>query len=51
MYNYSAVVEAMRISGFDDIVGGDGSVPSTPPTPPEMTDHIRAAIEPLLAYH
>jgi dihydrodipicolinate synthase/N-acetylneuraminate lyase len=51
IYNYSAVVEAMALSGFDDIVAGDCSGPFNPPVPPEVSARIRAAIEPLLQYH
>jgi dihydrodipicolinate synthase/N-acetylneuraminate lyase len=50
-YNYSAVVEAMRVSGFDDIDAGDGSGPFNPPVPADVAVQVRAAIQPLLAYH
>ncbi|MEZ4862233.1 MAG: dihydrodipicolinate synthase family protein [Caldilineaceae bacterium] len=51
IYNYSAVVEAMRISGFSDIVAGDCSGPFNPPVPPAVAAEIRTAIEPLRQYH
>ena len=50
VYNYSAVIEAMNVSGFDDIAGGTGG-PFNPPVPPEVTEEVRQAIEPLMAYH
>jgi dihydrodipicolinate synthase/N-acetylneuraminate lyase len=50
LYNYSAVVEAMNQSGFDDIVGGNGG-PFNPPVPPEVAKIVTAAIEGILEYH
>ncbi len=50
-YNYSAVVEAMNQSGFDDIDAGDGSGPFNPPVPPEVAGRIHHAIEGLEHYH
>jgi len=50
VYNYSAVVEAMILSGFDDIEGGTGG-PFNPRVPPEIVEEVRAAIEPLKKYH
>lgn len=50
MYNYAAVVEALNLSGFDDVVGGEGG-PFNPRVPAEVAEEIRAAIEPLKAYH
>ena len=49
-YNYSAVVEAMHLSGFDDIEGGEGG-PFNPRVPPEVADEVEAAIRPILHYH
>lgn len=49
-YNYSAVVEAMHLSGFDDIEGGEGG-PFNPRVPKTVADEVKTAIEPLLAYH
>ena len=51
VYNYSAVVEAMKLSGFTDIVAGDCSGPFNPPVPSAVSARIQQAIEPLLAYH
>jgi len=51
IYNYSAVVEAMQLSGFSDIVAGDCSGPFNPPVPTDVSARIRRAIEPLLQYH
>lgn len=50
MYNYAAVVEAIRVGGFDDVVGG-GQAPFNATVPSEVTAEIRAAVEPLRAYH
>ena len=50
MYNYSAVVEAMRLVGGDAIDGGEGG-PFNPPVPMEVTKEIEKAIEPLYKYH
>jgi dihydrodipicolinate synthase/N-acetylneuraminate lyase len=50
IYNYSAVVEAMNASGFDDIVGGTGG-PFNPPVPPEIAEAVREAIKNLKQYH
>jgi dihydrodipicolinate synthase/N-acetylneuraminate lyase len=49
-YNYSAVVEAMHLTGFDDIEGGEGG-PFNPRVPAEVIEEVKAAIEPLLEYH
>jgi dihydrodipicolinate synthase/N-acetylneuraminate lyase len=50
-YNYSAVIEAMRQSPFDDIDAGDGSAPFNPPVPPAVADQVRQAIQGLEKYH
>lgn len=50
VYNYSAVVAAMHLSGFQDIEGGEGG-PFNPRVPAGVADEIRAAIEGLKAYH
>jgi len=50
IYNYSAVVEAMNIGGFEDIVGGSGG-PFNPPVPPEISRRVRMAIQNLKKYH
>jgi dihydrodipicolinate synthase/N-acetylneuraminate lyase len=49
-YNYSAVVEAMNLSGFDDIVGGSGG-PFNPRVPPHVAAEVRQAIEEIKKYH
>ena len=49
-YNYSAVVEAMHKSDFDDIEGGEGG-PFNPPVPAAVAEEVEAAIQPLLEYH
>ncbi len=51
VYNYSAVVEAMRLSGFTDIVAGDCSGPFNPPVPPEVSQRIAATVKTLAQYH
>lgn len=50
-YNYSAVVEAMQQSGFDDIDPGDGSGPFNPPVPPQVAEQVTRAIAGLEKYH
>jgi dihydrodipicolinate synthase/N-acetylneuraminate lyase len=49
-YNYSAIVEAMIQSGFDDIDPGEGG-PFNPRVPPEVADRIRHAIQGILDLH
>lgn len=51
IYNYSAVVEAMQLSGFSDIVAGDCSGPFNPPVPPAIRERLKAAIQGLAQYH
>ena len=51
VYNYSAVVEAMRLSGFTDIEGGDCSGPFNPPVPPEVSAQLAKIVPTLAAYH
>lgn len=50
-YNYSAVIEAMQQSGFDDIDAGDGSGPFNPNVPQEVKDRVARAISGLEKYH
>lgn len=50
-YNYSAVVEAMQQSGFDDIDAGDGSGPFNPPVSPQVAEQVAQAIAGLEKYH
>ena len=50
LYNYSAVVEAMHLSGFEDIAGGDGG-PFNPRVPPDIRARVAEAIRGLEQYH
>jgi dihydrodipicolinate synthase/N-acetylneuraminate lyase len=50
MYNYAAVVEAMRLGGFGDVDGGEGG-PFNAPVPPEVAREVEAAIEKIRHYH
>ena len=50
MYNYAAVVEAIRVAGFDDVVGG-ADAPFNATVPPDIAQEVRAAVEPLRPYH
>jgi dihydrodipicolinate synthase/N-acetylneuraminate lyase len=50
-YNYSAVVEAMQQSGFDDIDAGDGSGPFNPNVPSAVAERVGHAIAGLEKYH
>ena len=49
-FNYSAVVEAMHLSGFEDIEAGEGG-PFNPRLSPQDAEAVRQAIEPLRDYH
>ena len=50
VYNYSAVIEAMILSGFEDIEGGTGG-PFNPRVPPEIAEQVQEAIKDLKVYH
>jgi len=50
VYNYSAVVDAMILSGFDDIVAGEGG-PFNPRVPSEIQEHLRTVMHKLKPYH
>jgi len=50
IYNYSAVVEAMHLSGFGDIEGGEGG-PFNPRVPADIAERIKTAIQNLGKYH
>lgn len=50
IYNYSAVVEAMNLSGFDDIEGGEGG-PFNPRVPAEIAQEVETAIADIKVYH
>jgi dihydrodipicolinate synthase/N-acetylneuraminate lyase len=49
-YNYSAVVEALILGGWDDVEGGEGG-PFNPRVPPPVAERVRAALERIRAYH
>lgn len=50
VYNYSAVVEAMILSGFDDIEAGTGG-PFNPRVPSEIQKQLRRMVQDLKRYH
>ncbi|MBI3960785.1 MAG: hypothetical protein HY328_18395, partial [Chloroflexi bacterium] len=50
VYNYSAVVEAMHLSGFSDIDGGEGA-PFNPRLPAQVAAEVAQAIAGLAEYH
>ena len=50
VYNYSAVVEAMILSGFDDIEAGAGG-PFNPRVPREIQQQLRTITQDLKRYH
>ena len=50
VYNYSAVVEAMILSGFDDIAAGTGG-PFNPRVPAEIQEQLRKITPNLKRYH
>ena len=49
-YNYSAVMEAINCSGFDDVVGGSGG-PFNPPVPPDIARQIERIMACIEHYH
>ena len=49
-YNYSAVMEAINCSGFDDVVGGTGG-PFNPPAPSEIAGCIERIMGRIAHYH
>ena len=49
-YNYSAVVAAARMAGFDDIDCGDGG-PFNAEPPPDIMEQVRCELEKLARYH
>jgi len=51
VYNYSAVVEAMRLSGFNDIVAGDDSGPFNPSVPAAVSERLAATVKTLAEFH
>lgn len=50
IYNYSAVVEAMILSGFDDIEAGTGG-PFNPRVPSEIREQLHRITQQLKEYH
>ena len=50
VYNYSAVVEAMILSGFDDIAAGTGG-PFNPRVPSKIQAQLREVTQNLKQYH
>ena len=50
IYNYSAVVEAMILSGFDDIAAGTGG-PFNPRVPADIQEQLRGITQDLKRYH
>ena len=50
IHNYSVVVEAMILSGFEDIEGGTGG-PFNPRVPAEIAQQVKAATKNLKRYH
>lgn len=49
-YNYSAVMEAINCSGFDDVVGGTGG-PFNPPVPADIARRIKRVMASIAHYH
>jgi dihydrodipicolinate synthase/N-acetylneuraminate lyase len=49
-YNYSAVMEAINCSGFDDVVGGTGG-PFNPPVPAAIARRIECIMPSIERYH
>ena len=49
-YNYSAVIEAMIIGGWEDVAAGEGG-PFNPRVPRDIAARVADAMEPLRAYH
>lgn len=49
-YNYSAVIEAMIIGGWEDVEAGEGG-PFNPRVPRDIADRVAEAIKPLREYH
>ena len=49
-YNYSAVVEAMKIGEWQDVEPGEGG-PFNPRVPADVADQVREAVALLRDYH
>ena len=50
VYNYSAVIEAMILCGFDDVEAGTGG-PFNPRVPTEIKNRLRGIVQDLKRYH
>ena len=50
VFNYSAVVEAMILSGFDDIDAGEGG-PFNPRVPAKVADKVQDALRTAIEFH
>ncbi len=50
IYNYSALVEALKIAVFDDVEPGDGG-PFNAPPPPEICARLERIVDRLRPYH
>jgi len=50
VYNYSAVMEAINCSGFDDVAGGTGG-PFNPPVPDDIARRIKGIMTSIGHYH
>jgi dihydrodipicolinate synthase/N-acetylneuraminate lyase len=49
-YNYSAVIEALKLAAFADVDPGDGG-PFNAPPPPEIRNRLPGIVERLRPYH
>ncbi len=49
-FNYSAVIEAMIIGGWEDVAAGEGG-PFNPRVPRDIAARVAEAVEPLREYH
>ena len=49
-YNYAAIVEVLKMAGFDDVDAGDGG-PFNASPPPEICERLRALLPRLRPYH
>ena len=50
MYNYSAVVEALHLGGFEDVDAGDGG-PFNPRLSSDILEEVKAVVEDVRHYH
>lgn len=49
-YNYSAVMEAINLSGVDDVVAGIGG-PFNPPVPDDVREEIKQILGTIQQFH